>query len=529
MFKFPVKLNKQVKSHGFTQESNIDMRALNEKDRMTRELNATIAHNKMVEEQAALENRERESRERMFAYENLQHNKLVALDKLVKTVPDAMLSEAFSHLYVKTCNRIHDPEYVAEHYNNFKLFGSMYIRKLGGMPYLKARVESTGSPFLKKFYTACDEAAKKVIEKKKKDIVDAISDQEAADIVSGAISEKDKKDLIEKIDDLGADQLAELIKNKVVDVVRDEQIRERDEREKRTDLKNDLVSPDSLNPDMDEDDDIEDTEESSKKKKKDDSEDADVDIDESDDKEDKSDKKGKKKKKSDSDSDDEDDTDIGDDDSDDEDSDKKKSGKKKGKKSKDKDDEDDDKDSDSKSDDDLGDLGEDDSESDDDDDKSDKKKDKKKKKAEESLYPMSKWNPITESFDFDGSQKNPKSFFYTLSCAIAKEMVISAHQTEGASYTSIRKKPTMEVANNPLNIDVFTDYMLDNQDGYRDIENSIPHDPTPLGGTKAIIDPDKIMTEALVQYTLFETANTIRLIDVTESMIAQQVKYLNSL
>ena len=456
----------------------------------------------MVVEQAAAEEKERKSREMMVAHENLQLTKINCIDNLSKLVPDKMVEEAYAHIYVKACNKILDPEYVSEHYDNFHLFGNMYVRKLGGMKYLKARCEATGSPFLNKLYKVCDEAAKKVVKKKKEELVKAISCDDAECIVRNAISDKDKKDLLDRIDDLGADQLAELVKNKVVDVVRDEQIRERDEREQRTVLKNDLISPDDLGDDGE--DALDDADESTKKKGKKKKEDDDAEPDDLGDE----------------------DTDLGEDESDDD----KKSDKKKSKK-KDKEDDESDDDDDKKKDDSDDDDKDSDNEDEDDDDKKSKKKKKDKEETKESLYPHSKWNPMTEQFEFIPT-KNPGSFFYALNCAIYQDMVKSLAATEGMSFTKDvskrNSKLAMEAADSPLNISTFADYMLDNQSGYRDLELAAVHDPSVIGDTKQRIDPDKVMCESLVQYTLFETANTMRLIDVTKKMIAEQTNYLAS-
>jgi hypothetical protein len=380
----------------------------------------------------------------------------------------------------------------------------MYIRKLGGMPYLKAQAESkNASPYLKKFYTACDEAAKKIVKNKSKEIMDAMSEDEARDILNGSVKVKDKNDLLDQVDTLGTDQLAELIRNKVVNVVRDEQLREKDEREQRTILKNDLISGEPISDVGEGDDEDED-------KKEDDDAADDVDFDEDDDK--KSKKKGKKSKDKDSDDDDEED------DSDDDEKKSKKSKKKDKKKDSKSDDEDEDSD-------DMGDLEE--PSEDEDSDSKDKKKSKKKKAAKESFFmsDMSNFNPLTGKFDYQ-QHLSPRSLFYALNVSVMRDMVESAATTEGASITAVRRKAPEAVMENPLNMDIFMDYLKDNSDGYDAIEKAETHEPEVLGSSAPMVDYDKVLTESLVQYTLLECAHTIKLINVTPEMVRQQSDYL---
>jgi hypothetical protein len=527
MFKFPVKVHKTVRHKQLgVSDSPIDMKALLEKDKRDAAMKQAALEGAQFREEMKQRDKKHAMENAMFYNQGLQRQKLIYIDKISKTVPDALLSEAFGSLYMDVCRGIHDPEFVAENSKAFKDMARMYIRKLGGMDYLKSRLanEATYTSFLKDMYTVCDEAAKKIVKKKTEDIMKSVNEEEAKRLLNNMVTDKDKEELVTKIDSLGADQLAELIRNKVVAVVRDEQIRERDEREMRTILKNDLTSKDGMPPTPgatdDEDeaakDDLEDVDEAKKgkksKSKKKDKEDANLDTDATDTKDD----------------------DMGDEDlggEEDEGKAKKsdKSGKK-GKKDKSEDEESEPAEDTSKAKADT-DKVEDEEEEEPSEDEGEKdkedKKGKKKKAAKESLEEvLSRWDPVKENFTYSPNRQ-PKSLLFAMNVAIARDMLTSAHVTEGASITKQNeKKIPQAVLENPLNMDVFSIYLKDNQDGYKDIDDAMTSEPSVLGSTEPIIDPDSVMTEALVQYALLETAASIKLISPTKKQVMEQVQYL---
>lgn len=414
-----------------------------------------------------------------FAQQGLRSNHLAALNYMDQHLPDQFLSEAFSYIYIKSLP--HDNRYVHEHLNGFKDMGYMYIRKLGGMKYLKAQAEATNSIFLKKFYHAIDEVAKKASKKRTKKVLNTISDAEALDIVRGKISNSEQKELIKKIDSLGADELAELIKNKVVAVVRDEHQHEKDERDFRTILKDDLEDPE-LSPDTKELDSVDgghiDTGDTMD------------DVDHVDDTsaENNQDEDKKKPKKS----------------SFDPEKLKKNTEKKEDKKDK-----------------------TEEKETDKDKPVTSLKKEDKKKETKTGLegydvsHLMRHWNPLTESFNYD-ENKQPKSLFYAMNVSIMRDMVKDA-ATESTDVSA--KAPSQYVLENPLNLDIFNTYLKDNTSGIEDIALDATHEPKALGSTS--IDPyEDVMTESVLQYTLLEAANTMRLITPTAKQIQEQSNYL---
>ena len=176
----------------------------------------------------------------------LENAKRIAMNKVVNETPEYLLSEAFAEVYLKALP--HEHMYVMDNYNAFHKMAHMYIRKIGGMKQLAEQARVTGSPFLKGLYRIVDEASKEIIKDRNKKAVKALSEEEVREMVTAKPSDEERAKLIKKIDTLGADELADLVSQKVVDVVNDERRRERDMVDFQTVLHNEL-DDDSLNSD----------------------------------------------------------------------------------------------------------------------------------------------------------------------------------------------------------------------------------------------------------------------------------------
>lgn len=482
-----------------TSDSPIDFAALQQQDRLRAETEAAEIRDKKAMENFMKQQKKEEYQAASFAPQRLMNAKMEALNYMDKNLGNQLFAEAFAQIYIGSLP--HDPEFIAEHYNALKEMAYMYTRKLGGLPYLKKVSESSDSYFLKKFYNVITETAKKIQKRKTKKVMNALTDNEAMDIVRGKISDEDQKDLLSHINDLGVDELTELIKDKVISVVKDEHQREKDDREFRTVLKNDLEDPnnapveDSEDDESDEDvadddgrldtgdqpEDVDSMDDSSapedagkpNKEKKDKS--FDFQSSEKEEKKSKKEDKAKKTEKSD------DLTDGSD-----------------AKKSEDK--------------------------------KMDKdKKDKKQKTGLEGYSVsemMQKWDPIHESFSYNKNTQ-PKTLMFSIASSVARDMIKSAAMTEGQSVTSIDPSKNSYVVENPLNLDIFATFMKDNADGIEEMELAQMHEPKILGSSEMDrIDPNQIMTEAVLQYTLLEAAYTMKLINPTVMQIKQQSDYL---
>ena len=195
-------------------------------------------HNALMEEQ-----RIRDIANRPVLLEN---TKRIAMNEVVNKVPDYLLSEAFAEIYLNALP--HEHQYVMDNYNAFHKMAHMYIRKIGGVKHLAEQARATGSPFLHGLYNAVMESTKSIIKDRTKKAAKALTEEEVKEMISPKPSDEERAKLIKKIDSLGADELAELVSQKVVDVVNDERRKEKDAVELQTVMHNEL-DDDSLNTD----------------------------------------------------------------------------------------------------------------------------------------------------------------------------------------------------------------------------------------------------------------------------------------
>lgn len=108
-----------------------------------------------------------------------------------------------------------------------------YIDEKGGYAFLESAIRETHSPLLKKIKSVCEAVAAHVTHRKNADLKDAKLDN--VDI-RFELNEDEKNELDLAKQDLNVDQIAELVKKKVVTVVKDEQQRQRKEDELYQDL-----------------------------------------------------------------------------------------------------------------------------------------------------------------------------------------------------------------------------------------------------------------------------------------------------
>lgn len=473
-----------------TKESPIDFKAMQEQQRRAVALENSMKVQKELEEKRIAKNKQMAMEHASFAQNTSKFVRNAALNKMYGDIAEECLGEAFSYIYLNSLP--HDKHFIKENSVPLIKMGCFYMKKLGGMKYLKQRVMETHNPFLKGLYNAVEETAKDIYKKRSKQVANTISDEEAMNIIKGKVDDKSRNEMLAKIDSLGADELSELVKNKVIAVVKDEHQREKDERDFRSELKNDIDDPE-LSPSsselgseigdidtgdsMDDVDSVNDTTAPDNKKPakkstftpKKVSSPSDKDKEKKDDGFDENKPVGLKEKK------------------------EKKDNTKAGMVA-----------------------------------KLDKKKDDTKIKSGLESFSVSelsnRWDPVKNSFTYNRNSR-PKDLFYAINYSVMKDMVNNSIASENATAVNLKPKTPEYVLENPLNLDVFMTYMLkDDAAGIEDITLSSVHEPKVMGSTN--IDTDSVLTESTIQYTLLEAAHTMKLIDPTEKEIKEQSDYL---
>lgn len=365
-----------------------------------------VERDQMLAEAAKLEN-ERLNEEKI-AYERdaalkANHRALMknyrgaGINALAASIPNAILAECFNTVFVKALP--HDTDYVDENINTIKNMGAMYVKKIGGVKALAESANRTNSPFLRTLLEFCNEFSQAIIMERVKEINEAETEEEIKEMISPQLNDEERNTILVKMDKLGSDELAEMISNKVIDVVRDEQQREKDQAE----------ILDTMEKDMNEDpNDV----------KVDDREDTTAD-------------------------------DV----------------------------------------------------------------------AEAAKHVAETYNPLTRTFNYDKKDTN-KSFFFSLMQGIATKVLKESTQTE-----STKVETPQVLLENPLNLNIFDVYMQDKNEDLDDLRRMDMTDTGEIARTTSL-DKDFILSEALLQYTMFETAHTMKLANITLDDIRQQADYM---
>lgn len=168
----------------------------------------------------------------------LENARRAILNQTSLEAPDFLLAEAFTHIYIKSLP--HDMSHVLDNYKAYKSMGHMYIKKLGGISALRKAVKENRTPFLVGMLTAVDECSKKLLKNRTDKAVKCMSEQEVRDTISPRPTDDERNELVSKIDQLGADELAQLVQDKIKRVCCDEKLREKDEKEFLNVLQDDL-------------------------------------------------------------------------------------------------------------------------------------------------------------------------------------------------------------------------------------------------------------------------------------------------
>lgn len=365
-----------------------------------------VERDQLLAEAAKLEN-ERLNEEKI-AYERdaalkANHRALMknyrgaGINALAASIPNDILAECFNTVFVKALP--HDTDYVDENIKTIKNMGAMYVKKIGGVKALAESANRTNSPFLRALLEFCNEFSQAIIMERVKEINEAETEEEIKEMISPQLNDEERNTILVKMDKLGSDELAEMISNKVIDVVRDEQQREKDQAE----------ILDTMEKDMNEDpNDV----------KVDDREDTTAD-------------------------------DV----------------------------------------------------------------------AEAPKHVAETYNPLTRTFNYDKKDTN-KSFFFSLMQGIATKVLKESTQTE-----STKVETPQVLLENPLNLNIFDVYMQDKNEDLDDLRRMDMTDTGEIARTTSL-DKDFILSEALLQYTMFETAHTMKLVNITLDDIRQQADYM---
>ena len=361
---------------------------------------------RVAKELEAMQNKTHVAQQQIALHHNhvLESERAKLLNGLHKRLPDVILQEAFNHIFKKSL--VHDRDYIEENEGYINTVGSMYMKKLGGINGLASATKRTNSPFLKELLEFCNGLANEIAMEKLKATSNKkfVDETELREIINPTLDDEQRDIIDKKMDRMGADELANMVSNKVVDVVRDEQQREKDLEDTEKHMVDDMTGNDS------------------------------------------------------------------------------------------------------------GDA----------DDSTEPAADTGTLDTAESTFTFENYNPVTRQFSRDPNRPQ-RTFFYSLMCGVANKVIRESAVAEGLT---VEKKETPQLLlENPLNINIFDVYIQDKNEDLYDLSRMDMSD-RPVIASTSHLDKDYILSEAVLQYTLFEVAHTMKLINITPTDIKQQSDFL---
>lgn len=115
------------------------------------------------------------------------------------------------------------------------------------------------------------------------------------------------------------------------------------------------------------------------------------------------------------------------------------------------------------------------------------------------------------------------TLFYSMVNAVYHDTVKEALNTN-VDPNTVPKTPET-VLTSPLNMNIFDVYLNDYQDDLKHVDSLRIANKQPLAGSNTRINSEDVLAEALMQYTMLETAMTIKLIEPTKKEVRMVAEY----
>jgi hypothetical protein len=165
-------------------------------------------------------------------------------------------------------------------------------------------------------------------------------------------------------------------------------------------------------------------------------------------------------------------------------------------------------------------------------DDKDKKKEDKKAAKESAVINMDletaleRWNPMTRDFTYK-KENFDSSLFVGICHSVMTDLFKQKVAFENADARIVKEPVSETLIKNPLNLDIFNEYVKSNERAIDVVTKSDFNEPQIYASTDpGVIDKDRILTESLIQYGLLETAYTMKLIDPSTKEVREQINYL---
>ena len=345
--------------------------------------------------------------------------------KLHQYIPLCIMTECFNRIVSRALP--HDEDYIEEISPRLEMFSKVYLHHLGGYKYLKETALKSKNQFLMKWYKVVKENSEDIIKDKLDMIQDAETEDDVSKIVKGGISADQAEKIDNDIEDLSVDDIAELVQNKVLDVVKDESERQAKDAALRQELSQRAKEYEDQN-----NEDQTNTVANGEAEDQNDNEEPEEGEDNSD--------------------------------------------------------------------------------------------------THEDEEPTAEEEPQSENFKLGKFLLDPQilhetTLFYSMMYATQSEMIRALKEDASDTETVVPPRVPQKVLTSPLNLNLFDVYLNDYQNDLRDIDSLNVASRKPIAGDETRIDSEDVLAEALVKYTLLETAMTIRLINPDSKEVRAVAEY----
>lgn len=130
------------------------------------------------------------------------------------------------------------------------------------------------------------------------------------------------------------------------------------------------------------------------------------------------------------------------------------------------------------------------------------------KEDEEEAKEAQSESALLAKYLVDPTVMHENTLFYSMVNSIYYDMIDGVKEE---ATNMVPKVPT-KVLTSPLNLNMFDVYLNDYQDDLKHVDELRVANKQPLAGNEVRIDSEDVLAEALIQYTMLETAMTIKLI-----------------
>ena len=151
------------------------------------------------------------------------------VNELSTYIPIVVMNEFFSRIVLNALP--HDDEYIQECKESIVTVNKIYLHHLGGLKYLKEQAQKTNSSLLKELVRVVKENTDIILTDKINKLKDAKTEDEIELVLKSGITSDQAEKIDKDIDSLGPDEIAELVQDKVLTVVKDETKRQAEDAE----------------------------------------------------------------------------------------------------------------------------------------------------------------------------------------------------------------------------------------------------------------------------------------------------------